>query len=73
GWQAVLVALRPEVIAIMHKLREKGHRVVVLAKTTRLHTTFWPGEYTEIHDAADHISLCQDLCMRKPEERIYQQ
>ena len=30
GWQAVFVALRPEVIAIMHKLREQGHRVVVL-------------------------------------------
>lgn len=24
GWQAVFVALRPEVIAIMHKLREQG-------------------------------------------------
>ncbi len=30
GWQAVFVGLRPEVIAIMHKLREQGHRVVVL-------------------------------------------
>ena len=27
GWQAVFVALRPEVIAIMHKLREQGHRL----------------------------------------------
>ena len=42
GWQAVFVALRPEVIAIMHKLREQGHRVVVLSNTNRLHTTFWP-------------------------------
>lgn len=41
GWQAVFVALRPEVIAIMHKLREQGHRVVVLSNTNRLHTTFW--------------------------------
>lgn len=39
GWQAVFVALRPEVIAIMHKLREQGHRVVVLSNTNRLHTT----------------------------------
>ena len=38
GWQAVFVALRPEVIAIMHKLREQGHRVVVLSNTNRLHT-----------------------------------
>lgn len=45
GWQAVFVALRPEVIAIMHKLREQGHRVVVLSNTNRLHTTFWPEEY----------------------------
>ena len=28
GWQAVFVALRPDVIDIMHKLREQGHRVV---------------------------------------------
>ncbi len=34
GWQAVFVALRPEVIAIMHKLREQGHRVVVLSIPT---------------------------------------
>jgi sulfoquinovose isomerase len=31
GWQAVFVALRPEVIAIMHKLREQGHRVIRVA------------------------------------------
>jgi len=34
GWQAVFVAIRPEVIDIMHKLREQGHRVVVLSNTT---------------------------------------
>ena len=48
GWQAVFVALRPEVTAIMQKLREQGHRVVVLSNTNRLHTTFWPDEYPEI-------------------------
>jgi glucose-1-phosphatase len=73
GWQAVFVALRPEVIAIMHKLREQGHRVVVLSNTNRLHTTFWPEEYPEIRSATDHIYLSQDLGMRKPEARIYQQ
>lgn len=57
GWQAVFVALRPEVIDIMHKLREQGHRVVVLSNTNRLHTTFWPDEYPEIRQAADHIYL----------------
>ncbi len=57
----MFVALRPEVIAIMHKLREQGHRVVVLSNTNRLHTTFWPEEYPEIRDAADHIYLSQDL------------
>ena len=49
-----------------------GHRVVVLSNTNRLHTTFWPEEYPEIRDAADHIYLSQDLGMRKPEARIYQ-
>ena len=62
GWQAVFVALRPE----------QGHRVVVLSNTNRLHTTFWPEEYPEIRQAADHIYLSQDLGMRKPETRIYQ-
>lgn len=57
GWQAVFVALRPEVIDIMQKLREQGHRVVVLSNTNRLHTTFWPDEYPEIRQAADHIYL----------------
>ena len=59
GWQAVFVALRPEVIAIMHKLREQGHRVVVLSTTACI--PFWPEEYPEIRDAADHIYLSQDL------------
>ena len=70
--RSVFVALRPEVIDIMQKLREQGHRVVVLSNTNRLHTTFWPDEYPEIRQAADHIYLSQDLGMRKPEARIYQ-
>jgi len=73
GWQAVFVALRPDVIDIMHKLRVKGDRVVVLSNTNRLHTTFWPEQYPEIRAAADHIYLSQEMGMRKPESRIYQQ
>lgn len=73
GWQAVFVALRPDVIDIMHKLRAKGDRVVVLSNTNRLHTTFWPEQYPEIRAAADHIYLSQEMGMRKPESRIYQQ
>ena len=46
--------------------------MVVLSNTNRLHTTFWPDEYPEIRQAADHIYLSQDLGMRKPEARIYQ-
>ncbi|MEB7502767.1 glucose-1-phosphatase [Leclercia pneumoniae] len=72
GWQAVFVAIRPDVIAIMHKLREQGHRVVILSNTNRLHTTFWPDEYPEVKAAADHIYLSQEMGMRKPEARIYQ-
>jgi putative hydrolase of the HAD superfamily len=72
GWQAVFVAIRPDVIDIMHKLREQGHRVVVLSNTNRLHTTFWPDEYPEIRAAADKIYLSQEMGMRKPEARIYQ-
>ncbi|MEJ5070165.1 glucose-1-phosphatase [Enterobacter sp. MYb186] len=72
GWQAIFVGIRPEVIAIMHKLREQGHRVVVLSNTNRLHTTFWPDEYPEVKAAADKIYLSQEMGMRKPEARIYQ-
>lgn len=73
GWQAVFVALRPDVIDIMHKLRAKGDRVVVLSNTNCLHTTFWPEQYPEIRAAADRIYLSQEMGMRKPEARIYQQ
>ncbi|MDH2915006.1 glucose-1-phosphatase [Kosakonia sp. HypNH10] len=73
GWQAVFVALRPDVIDIMHKLRAKGDRVVVLSNTNRLHTTFWPEQYPEIRAAADRIYLSQEMGMRKPEAEIYQQ
>ena len=72
GWQAIFVELRPEVIDIMSKLREQGHRVVVLSNTNALHTTFWPSEYPQIHAAADHVYLSQEMGMRKPEARIYQ-
>lgn len=72
GWQAVFVALRPEVITIMQKLRAEGHRVVVLSNTNRLHCNHWPQHYPEVAAAADHLYLSQDLGMRKPEARIYQ-
>ncbi len=72
GWQAVFVSLRKDVISIMQKLREQGHRVVVLSNTNSLHTTYWPDQYPEILAAADHIYLSQDMGMRKPEGRIYQ-
>ena len=72
GWQAVFVALRPEVTDIMQKLRDQGHRVVVLSNTNRLHTTFWPSEYPQVRAAADHVYLSQEMGKRKPETRIYQ-
>lgn len=72
GWQAIFVALRPEVIAVMNKLREQGHRVVVLSNTNRLHTYFWPVEYPQIALAADKIYLSQEMGMRKPDAEIYQ-
>ncbi|NUU67718.1 glucose-1-phosphatase [Enterobacteriaceae bacterium BIT-l23] len=72
GWQAIFVALRPEVIDIMNRLRGQGHRVVVLSNTNRLHTTYWPEQYPEIQSAADRIWLSQDMGMRKPEPGIYQ-
>ncbi len=48
GWQAVFVGVRPEVISIMHQLRQRGDRVVILSNTNKLHTSFWPTEYPEV-------------------------
>ncbi|WP_147200406.1 glucose-1-phosphatase [Pantoea sp. CCBC3-3-1] len=73
GWQAVFVDVRPEVIQLMKKLRERGDRVVILSNTNRLHCSFWPTQYPEVQQAADKLYLSQDMGMRKPEARIYQQ
>ncbi|MBK0004047.1 glucose-1-phosphatase [Erwinia sp. S38] len=72
GWQAVFAGVRPEVIAIMHKLREQGDRVVILSNTNRLHCEFWPTEYPEVKNAADKIYLSQEMGLRKPDPEIYQ-
>ncbi|EKN4696705.1 glucose-1-phosphatase [Yersinia ruckeri] len=71
GWQAIFVGLRPEVIAVMNKLREEGHRVVVLSNTNRLHCNYWPQHYPEVAAAVDQMYLSQDLGMRKPDAEIY--
>jgi len=73
GWQAVFVGVRPEVIAIMHKLREQGDRVVILSNTNKLHCAFWPTQYPEVEKAADKLYLSQEMGVRKPEAEIYQQ
>jgi len=72
GWQAVFVALRPEVITLMQQLRQDGHRVVVLSNNNRLHSSYWPQEFPEVAQAVDHIYLSQELGLRKPEPAIYQ-
>ncbi|MGG5218827.1 MULTISPECIES: glucose-1-phosphatase [Rahnella] len=72
GWHAVFVGLRPEVITLFQKLREEGHRVVVLSNTNRLHLDFWPQHYPEIEANTDAMYLSQNLGMRKPEPEIFQ-
>ncbi|MEN5018338.1 glucose-1-phosphatase [Erwinia sp. Eh17-17] len=72
GWQAVFVGVRPEVIAIMQKLREQGERVVILSNTNSLHCEFWPSEYPQVAAAADKIYLSQEMGLRKPEPEIFQ-
>lgn len=71
GWQAVFVSLQPEVIAIMARLREEGHRVVVLSNTNNLHTTHWPELYPQVYANADAVYLSHELGARKPEPDIY--
>lgn len=72
GWHAVFVGLRPEVITLFQKLREEGHRVVVLSNTNRLHLDFWPQHFPEIEANTDAMYLSQNLGMRKPEPEIFQ-
>ncbi|MBE5215319.1 glucose-1-phosphatase [Pectobacterium sp. A535-S3-A17] len=72
GWQAIFVALRPEVIGIMQRLRQQGHRVVILSNTNRLHCAHWPALFPEVETAADKLYLSQDIGLRKPEQAIYQ-
>ncbi|MGA5657791.1 glucose-1-phosphatase [Rahnella contaminans] len=72
GWQAIFVGLRPEVITVFKKLRQEGHRVVVLSNTNRLHLDFWPQHYPEIEANTDAMYLSQNLGMRKPEPEIFQ-
>ncbi|WP_409159798.1 glucose-1-phosphatase [Pectobacterium sp. B2J-2] len=71
GWQAIFVALRPEVIDIMQRLRQEGHRVVILSNTNRLHCSHWPALFPEVGASADRIYLSQDIGLRKPELAIY--
>lgn len=72
GWQAVFVSLRPEVVAIMNKLREQSHRVVILSNTNQIHTPWWRTLWPEIDQAADSVYLSHEMGMRKPEAAIYQ-
>ncbi|EHD23722.1 MULTISPECIES: glucose-1-phosphatase [Brenneria] len=71
GWQAIFVSLRPEVIDIMRRLRQEGHRVVILSNTNRLHCAHWPVLFPEVEQAADRLYLSQDIGLRKPEVAIY--
>ncbi|WP_406642010.1 glucose-1-phosphatase [Pectobacterium brasiliense] len=66
GWQAIFVALRPEVIDIMQRLRQEGHRVVILSNTNRLHCSHWPALFPEVATAADRLYLSQEIGLRKP-------
>lgn len=71
GWQAIFVSLRAEVLEIMQRLRQEGHRVVILSNTNRLHCDFWPTQYPQIQQAVDYLYLSQEIGFRKPEADIY--
>ncbi|MGM3173839.1 glucose-1-phosphatase [Dickeya lacustris] len=73
GWQAIFHGIRKDVIDIMHRLRQEGHRVVILSNTNRLHCLHWPELYPDVIPAADKLYLSQEMGCRKPEAAIYQQ
>lgn len=72
GWQSIFVGLRPDAIATMKKLRQAGHRVVVLSNTNSLHFEHWPTHYPEIEQNADAVYLSQQIGLRKPDPAIFQ-
>lgn len=71
GWQAVFIGVRREVIDIIRRLREQGHRVVILSNTNRLHCDYWPSQYPEVQQCVDKLYLSQDMGMRKPDPAIF--
>ncbi|MDR0218129.1 MAG: glucose-1-phosphatase [Enterobacteriaceae bacterium] len=71
GWNALFIGVRQEVIALMNKLREQGHRVVVLSNTNHLHFQYWPKHYPEIIASVDSLYLSHDLGMRKPSLNLF--
>ncbi|AOM41937.1 glucose-1-phosphatase [Xenorhabdus hominickii] len=71
GWNAIFIGVRQEVIELMNKLRDQGHRVVVLSNTNHLHLDYWPVQYPEITTSTDFLYLSQNLGMRKPNPDIF--
>lgn len=72
GWQSIFVDVREDTLAVMQRLRDQGHRVVILSNTNNLHTAYWPEKFPQVLNAADKAYLSQEIGMRKPEGRIYQ-
>ncbi len=72
GWQAIFVAIRPEVIDIMHKLREQG----IVSSSCRIPTACIPpsGRMNTRKSTRRQIRCIspEEMGMRKPEARIYQ-
>ena len=72
GWQAVFVALRPEVTDIMQKTSRPGAPRGRTLEHQPITYHFLASEYPQVRAAADHVYLSQEMGMRKPETRIYQ-
>lgn len=71
GWNAIFIGARQPTVEMMQKLRNAGHRVVILSNTNLLHAKFWLEEYESITAQADHVYLSHEMGMRKPELDIY--
>lgn len=71
GWQAIFVSPRQEVLEVIGRLRQAGHRVVVLSNTNNLHCLHWPQVYPQVPQAVDRLYLSQEIGHRKPEAAIY--
>ena len=71
GWQSIFTGVNHPVLSVIKRLRDEGHRVVILSNTNQIHTEFLAEQYPELIGAADHCYFSHQIGLRKPDTAIY--